>query len=282
MAFDLDEVARPDRPETAAVIAVHIGGLISPDVPALAALCARARRRRWSRMRPTRTAVALDGRAAGTFGIAGAFSLLPDQGHGRRRGRHDRHRRRDIDEEARDLPRPGQGSVHCRTSTPASAANWRMSEPHAAIVHAQLRRLDEFIAARQTHRQALRRGDRVDRAAAVRHSARTRTATTTSTSRSCPTASTAPTSSRRCANGSTSACRARCTTRRCTTSRCSSPLGPTDALPGAEWTLRAPHLPAALSVARRSRRRLRHRVARHRARRARRDGVTTRSIVQTT
>ena len=41
MAFDLDDVAAQIGPETAAVIAVHIGGLVSPDVPVLAELCGR-------------------------------------------------------------------------------------------------------------------------------------------------------------------------------------------------------------------------------------------------
>src|SRR5215470_1866916 len=39
MAFDLADVERQLTPNTAAVIAVHIGGLISPDLPALAELC---------------------------------------------------------------------------------------------------------------------------------------------------------------------------------------------------------------------------------------------------
>src|SRR5689334_22834509 len=39
MSFDLDDVAGQITDQTAAVIAVHIGGLISPAVPALAQLC---------------------------------------------------------------------------------------------------------------------------------------------------------------------------------------------------------------------------------------------------
>src|ERR1700694_466470 len=40
MSFDLDDVAASIGPDTAAVVPVHIGGLISPAMPALAALCA--------------------------------------------------------------------------------------------------------------------------------------------------------------------------------------------------------------------------------------------------
>src|SRR5258706_2815278 len=40
MAFDLADVEAHLTPDTVAVGPVHIGGLISPEVPALAALCA--------------------------------------------------------------------------------------------------------------------------------------------------------------------------------------------------------------------------------------------------
>ena len=39
MSFDLDDVVAHIGPDTAAVIAVHIGGLISPALPELAAIC---------------------------------------------------------------------------------------------------------------------------------------------------------------------------------------------------------------------------------------------------
>ena len=105
-----------------------------------------------------------------------------------------------------------------------------MSEPHAAIVLSQLRRLDEFIAARQHLARRYDAADRASSGCARSRSRRTRTATTTSTSRSFPTASTGHASSRRCASASTSASRVRCTTRRCTTSRC-SPTSPTGRCP---------------------------------------------------
>src|SRR5207245_6927752 len=53
-----------------------------------------------------------------------------------------------IAEEARVYRDQGKGSFLANFHT-RLGANWRMSEPHAAIVHSQLARLDEFIAARQ-------------------------------------------------------------------------------------------------------------------------------------
>ena len=97
-----------------------------------------------------------------------------------------------IADEARTYRDQGKGSFLANFHT-RLGANWRMSEPHAAIVLSQLGRLDEFIAARQAPREALRRGRRRARAAPAHDPGRTRTATTTSTSRSCPTASTATT-----------------------------------------------------------------------------------------
>src|SRR5262249_21616515 len=76
MAFAPDAVAARLPPQTAAVVAVHIGGLISPAITGVARLCEE-------RGIPLVEDAAhahgssLDGRSAGTFGIAGAFSFYP-------------------------------------------------------------------------------------------------------------------------------------------------------------------------------------------------------------
>jgi dTDP-4-amino-4,6-dideoxygalactose transaminase len=147
MAFDLDDVAAQIGPQTAAVIAVHIGGLISPDVPALAELCAQHGVELVEDAAHAHGS-ALDGHAAGTFGIAGAFSFYPTKVMAGGEGGMIVTNNATIDEEARTYRDQGKGSFLSNFHT-RLGANWRMSEPHAAIVHAQLRRLDEFIAARQ-------------------------------------------------------------------------------------------------------------------------------------
>lgn len=53
-----------------------------------------------------------------------------------------------IADEARVYRDQGKGSFHANFHT-RMGANWRMSEPHAAIVLSQLHRLDEFIDRRQ-------------------------------------------------------------------------------------------------------------------------------------
>ena len=139
----------------------------------------------------------------------------------------------EIAEEARVYRDQGKGSFHANFHT-RMGANWRMSEPHAAIVLSQLHRLDEFIERRQEL------AARYDAALAsldlgtLGDPGRRRAATSTSTSRSFPRASTARCSSSTCARSSTSDCRARSTTRRCTTSR-SSRSSTTARCPGSEW-----------------------------------------------
>jgi dTDP-4-amino-4,6-dideoxygalactose transaminase len=147
MAFDLDDVAAQIGPDTAAVIAVHIGGLISPALPALVELC-NARGVHVVEDAAHAHGSMLAGKSAGTFGVAGAFSFYPTKviagGEGGIIVTNDE----GIANEARIYRDQGKGSFTANFHT-RLGANWRMSEPHAAIVLAQLRRLDEFIAARQ-------------------------------------------------------------------------------------------------------------------------------------
>jgi perosamine synthetase len=148
MAFDLADVETRLGPETAAVIAVHIGGLISPALPALARLC-RDRDVHLVEDAAHAHGSALGGKSAGTFGIAGAFSFYPTKvvagGEGGMIVTDDEA----IVEAARAYRDQGKASFLTNFHT-RLGANWRMSEPHAAIVQSQLARLDEFIAARQS------------------------------------------------------------------------------------------------------------------------------------
>jgi dTDP-4-amino-4,6-dideoxygalactose transaminase len=147
MAFDLADVEAHLSPATAAVVAVHIGGLISPALPALAALCA-GRGVHLVEDAAHAHGSALGGRSAGTFGVAGAFSFYPTKvmagGEGGMIVTDDEA----LVEAAHTYRDQGKGSFLANFHT-RLGANWRMSEPHAAIVQSQLGRLDEFIAARQ-------------------------------------------------------------------------------------------------------------------------------------
>ncbi len=147
MSFDLDDVAASITSQTVAVIAVHIGGLISAATPVLAELCA-ARGVHLVEDAAHAHGSALDDQPAGTFGVAGAFSFYPTKVIAGGEGGMIVTNTASIADEARTLRDQGKGSFDANVHT-RLGANWRMSEPHAAIVLAQLRRLDEFIAARQ-------------------------------------------------------------------------------------------------------------------------------------
>ena len=157
MAIDLADVAARIGPDTAAVVVVHIGGLISPGDRRARRSCARAAACTSSRTPRTRTAARSTAESAGTFGVAGALLLLPHQGHRRRRGRHDRHRRRRHRRGSAHLPRPGQGLVPRQLP---HAHRRELAHERAARrdrARRSSRRLDEFIAARQALADALRR-----------------------------------------------------------------------------------------------------------------------------
>jgi perosamine synthetase len=135
-------------PHTKAVVLVHIGGLVPPDVLALREMC------------DERGIVLVEdaahahgcshaGQFAGSFGVAGAFSFYPTKvitsGEGGMIVTADQ-RIRDEALIYRDQGKAGfLGNVHIR-----EGYAWRMSELHAAVGLVHLRHLGEFLRVRQT------------------------------------------------------------------------------------------------------------------------------------
>ncbi len=146
-ALNPDALASAITSQTAAVIVVHIGGLIKPDLPAIRLLCdqhgvpliedaAHAH------------GTSLGDAFAGSFGLAGAFSFYPTKvmtsGEGGMIVTDDENLYREA-RIYRDQGKEGfTTNFHVRLGY-----NWRLSEPHAMIGLAQLRRLTEFIARRR-------------------------------------------------------------------------------------------------------------------------------------
>ncbi|MFF4921544.1 DegT/DnrJ/EryC1/StrS family aminotransferase [Kitasatospora sp. NPDC001261] len=141
-------------PDTAAVVLVHIGGLVGPQVTAVRALCDR-------RGIPLVEDAAhahgssFDGRAAGTFGLAGAFSFYPTKVTTSGEGGMILTESPELRDEARIYRDQGKGSFTTNHHVKLGYS-WRMSEPHAAIGAVHLRRLKEFI---ETRRAVARRYD---------------------------------------------------------------------------------------------------------------------------
>ncbi|HTZ43860.1 MAG TPA: DegT/DnrJ/EryC1/StrS family aminotransferase [Jatrophihabitans sp.] len=147
LALSVETVAAAITPDTAAVVLVHIGGLISPEVQALRAFCDD---RGITLIEDAAHAHGSThaGRPAGSFGTAAAFSFYPTKvitsGEGGMIVTADE-RLRDEALAYRDQGKAGfLGNRHVRLGYA-----WRLSELHAAVGLVQLRHLPEFLDVRR-------------------------------------------------------------------------------------------------------------------------------------
>jgi dTDP-4-amino-4,6-dideoxygalactose transaminase len=147
LALSASTVEASVTPQTSAVILVHIGGLISPEAYAIRDLCQRLGLALIEDAAHAHGS-SLDGHMAGFFGHAAAFSFYPTKvvtsGEGGVIATADEHLR---DEAViyRDQGKAGfLGGDHVRLGY-----SWRMSEFNAAVGLVHLRRLEQFVAARQ-------------------------------------------------------------------------------------------------------------------------------------
>jgi len=147
LALSVQTVGAALTEQTAAVVLVHIGGFITPEVEELRALC---QRRGIALVEDAAHAHGSThaGRPAGSFGVAGSFSFYPTKvitsGEGGLIVTADK-RLRDEALGYRDQGKAGFASnLHTRIGYA-----WRMSELHAAVALVHLRRLPEFLAVRR-------------------------------------------------------------------------------------------------------------------------------------
>jgi dTDP-4-amino-4,6-dideoxygalactose transaminase len=147
LAVSEESVEAAITPATAAVVLVHIGGLISPEVDAVRALCDR---RGVVLVEDAAHAhgASFDGRAAGSFGRAAAFSFYPTKVTTSGEGGMILTADPDLRDEALIYRDQGKaafvGGDHVRLGHA-----WRMSELHAAVGLVHLGRLDEAIDVRR-------------------------------------------------------------------------------------------------------------------------------------
>jgi len=145
--LDPESMKRSIQGDTRAVIVVHIGGIIPPQIGEIQQIC---KEHSLSLVEDAAHAQGstLNGKKAGSFGIAAAFSFYPTKvmtsGEGGMITTDDEK----VYERAlvfRDQGKAGFfGNVHTEMGY-----NWRMSEIHAAIGLSQFARLEEFIADRR-------------------------------------------------------------------------------------------------------------------------------------
>ncbi len=146
MAVDVEDLRRQIGPETAGVIVVHIGGLVTPDIEEIRRVCDE--RGLWLFEDAAHAHGSTHGgRGAGTFGVAGSLSFYPTKvmagGEGGMIVTDDER----IYREALIYRDQGKASFTQNAHT-LLGSNWRMSELHAAVALAQFERLDEFIERR--------------------------------------------------------------------------------------------------------------------------------------
>lgn len=146
-ALSPEDVEKKLTPRTAAVIVVHIGGLVSGRVPELVELAARkgidlvedAAHAHGSCLADT---------PAGAFGIAGSFSFYPTKVMTCAEGGMIVTDDSRLAEEARIYRDQGKASF-TQNAHVRMGYNWRLSEPHAIIGLKHLERLPAMIVDRQ-------------------------------------------------------------------------------------------------------------------------------------
>lgn len=146
-ALDAAAVRAALTPRTAAVVVVHIGGLIPPCAGELRALCDE---RGIALVEDAAHAhgSTFEGRFAGSFGTAAAFSFYPTKVVTSGEGGMVLTSSGQLAQEARIYRDQGKGAFTANHHVRLGSA-WRMSELHAATGLVHLRRMAEFIARRR-------------------------------------------------------------------------------------------------------------------------------------
>lgn len=145
LSVDPEDVERRVTPKTKVVVAVHIGGFVSPGIRALQELCGHKGLYLVEDAAHAHGSC-LNGQQAGSFGVAGAFSFFSTKvmttGEGGMIVTSDRA----IAEKARLLR--DQAKVQGGNFHEEVGHNWRLPELQAILGLAQLRHLQEFIERR--------------------------------------------------------------------------------------------------------------------------------------
>jgi dTDP-4-amino-4,6-dideoxygalactose transaminase len=147
LALSKETVASALTPEVVAVVHVHIGGTISPDVAAVRHFCDAhdillvedAAHAHGSTM---------DGQPAGSWSIAAGFSFYPTKVVAGAEGGMLLTRDVRLRDEARIYRDQGKASFLAGGHVRLGSA-WRLSEVQAAVTLVHLQRLEEFIAVRR-------------------------------------------------------------------------------------------------------------------------------------
>ena len=146
LALTLESVRKAVTPQTAGVVMVHIAGLVSPETPKIAEFC-RQKGLFFFEDAAHAHGSSLNGRMAGSFGVAASFSFYPTKVITSAEGGMIVTDSDDIAAQARQYRDQGKEgfltNFHVRLGY-----NWRLSELHAVVGVFQLKRLSEFVRER--------------------------------------------------------------------------------------------------------------------------------------
>lgn len=147
LCMDAESLEHNIDKRTKAVIIVHIGGLVVPQIHQIQEIC---REKGICLIEDAAHAhgSTYEGRPAGGFGDIGCFSFYPTKVITSVEGGLIVTNDPKVDAKARVLRDQGKGSFQANHHT-EMGNNWRMSELHAAVGLSQLKRLDEFIRDRR-------------------------------------------------------------------------------------------------------------------------------------
>jgi perosamine synthetase len=147
LSTSLKEIEKRLTPKTVGIMIVHIAGFITAEMPAIADF---ARKKGLWLMEDAAHAQGstLDGKHAGTFGLAGSFSFYPTKVMTSAEGGVIVTDDAKLADEARIYRDQGKASFLQNTHI-RMGYNWRMSEPHAVIGLRHLQNLPAMIANRQ-------------------------------------------------------------------------------------------------------------------------------------
>jgi perosamine synthetase len=145
-ALTLEGIKKSHSERTKAVVVVHIGGIIAPEIKEIAAYC---KEHNLFLIEDAAHAIGstFEGEYAGTFGDIATFSFYPTKvitsGEGGCITTNDP----SIEEECRIYRDQGKKDFNTNLHVKLGS-NWRLSEIHAILGYYQLHRLDEFITNR--------------------------------------------------------------------------------------------------------------------------------------
>jgi perosamine synthetase len=146
-AVRLEDIKSRRTANTVGVIVVHIGGIVTPEIVAIREWCEKEGLWLFEDGAHAHGSEC-DGKRAGTFGIAGAYSFFATKVMTTAEGgmivTDDDH----LAEQSRLMRNHGKPEPWVSRHT-AKGANFRMSELNAILGLAQLKRLDEFIEWRE-------------------------------------------------------------------------------------------------------------------------------------